>query len=73
MEIDEKKTYTIQVQSCLKNASFSEIILMLESREKRPWVLMRKTRTPNVIPIGQWERGEKSGKPKTEENQILVL
>ena len=30
---------------------------------------MRRKRIPNFIPIGQWERGEKSGKPKTGEKK----
>ena len=38
---------------------------ILKNREKYAWVLIRRTRIPNFIPIGQWERGEKSGEPKT--------
>ena len=35
-----------------------------EKGEKYPWALMRRKRMPNFIPIGRWERGEKSGEPK---------
>ena len=53
--------------------SFSEI---LGNRERYPWAVMRRTCIPNFIPIGRWERGEKSEEPKTREKsgeKILVL
>ena len=44
----------------------------LETEKKYPWALMRRTCIPNFIPIGRWEKGEKSGEPKTGE-KIVVL
>ena len=55
----------MQIQSCFRNKSFSEKKLKFwETERKCPWHL---TRIPNFIPIGRWERSEKSGEPKTGE------
>ena len=69
-----KGRFFLQAKSCLKNKSFSKKNLKFWETEKEfPWALMRRTRIPNFIPIERWKRGEKSEKPKTGENKILVL
>ena len=43
-----------------------------ETERKCPWTLMRKTRIPNSIPIGQWKKDENSEEPKSGEKKIFL-